>query len=178
MKKNRLLFPILLLASMIAVGGCSKDKDKDKDVEEIVNIETPEAPDEPEVPEPPRYPYYPDYPDANVGDFYKSFIGQWQIFFHGTGYPDVDSLYNSDIIQNGTIYEFFEDGNALFGSLPATDWLADEEYFYYTINSGLQQYIHRYTFFGTDTLRLDYVQGIKDDSMRAIRFRIFKRLEE
>jgi hypothetical protein len=174
MKNNRLLFPILLLASAIAAGGCSKDKDKDKDVEEIVNIETPEAPDEPEAPELPDYPYYPD---ANVGDFYKSLIGRWQIFYHGTGYPDIDSVYNINAIQNGSIYEFFEDGNALFGSWPVTNWLMDAELLYYTVNDW-QQYADRYTFTGSDTLRLDYVYGLTDQSPPAITCRIFKRVEE
>ncbi|MDR1356305.1 MAG: hypothetical protein LBJ58_01400, partial [Tannerellaceae bacterium] len=64
MKNNKLLF-LTLLALLLAAGGC----DKDKDVEEIEDVEVHA---EPEVPE------YPDHPTENVGDFYKSFIGMWK----------------------------------------------------------------------------------------------------
>jgi hypothetical protein len=194
MKNSKLLFFISLLASMMVAGGCNKDKDRDKDIEEIVNIEVPETPgtpdepeapdvpDEPEAPadpEEPEYPEPPQYPGVNVGEFYSSFIGKWQQIDCGTYWPD--SISKLHVKPNGHIFEFFEDSTALpsvNSNYTITNCRTDAEFLYYTVNafSASQDYIYRYTFTGPDTLRLDYEQGIMEESMGTIISNTYKRL--
>jgi hypothetical protein len=161
MKNNKLLFLILLLISAIMATGCSKDKDKE-DVKEVEIIEVPEPPSDPEPSEPPQ----------NVGDFYKSFIGQWQEIARGNDhYPELTSE------PSGVIMEFFEDGTAFYYSSPIIAYRADAEFLYMGSGRAPDGRAYRHTFTGVDTLRLDYAAGLIAMSMYTPSFYIYKRIK-
>jgi hypothetical protein len=156
MKNNKLLF-LTLLALLLAAGGCDKDKEKDVEEVEIVEVpEVPEAPDEPEDPEP------PDAPPVNVGEFYKSFIGKWQEIGRGN-----ESYSPPELTPTGYIIEF----------TPERDYKADAEFLYLGSGKTPNGYTYRYTFTGSDTLRLDYVDGLVLHIWPQVTYNIFKRLE-
>jgi hypothetical protein len=160
MKNNKFLFLILMLISAIVVGGCSKDKDKN--VEEIEIIEVPEVPSDPEPPEPPQ----------NVGDFYKSFIGQWQEIARGNElHPELE--------PDGHIIEFLPNGTlpSRSGDGSGREYRVDAEFLYFDSGRSPDGHTYRYTFSDPDTLRIDYAAGAKDDSMGTPTFHIYKRLK-
>jgi hypothetical protein len=151
------LFFILCALICAVVAGCDKDKDDAKGADEVEIIEVPEVPSEPEPPK--------RYPGVNVGNFYSSFVGQWQQIDCGTFLPDsISKLY---VKPSGYIFEFFEDSTARRSSTQYTNCRTDAEFLYYTLN-GRQKYIDRYTFTGPDTLRLDYEYGLITTSVMSI----------
>jgi hypothetical protein len=125
----------------------------------------------PEPPQPPSEPSDPEpqEPPQNVGDFYKSFIGQWQEIARGND-------HYSRLTLSGEFMEFFENGTSIYYRPPIATYRADAEMLYLNSGKDPDGRTYRYTFTGTDTLRFDHVAGLLTLSGDTPLFYIYKRI--
>ncbi|MDR1344932.1 MAG: hypothetical protein LBJ39_06220 [Tannerellaceae bacterium] len=136
-----------LLLLLLATVGCGKDNEDNDDKEEI-------------------------YLDKS----YESFIGRWQQFDCGGPKYMPDSIFKKYVEPDGHTIDFFEDRTARCYSVQYLNCRTDADYLYYILNNG-QSYTFRYAFTGSDTLRLDYIDGLFRASGLAIMYNVYKRLE-
>jgi hypothetical protein len=110
----------------------------------------------------------------------EPFLGQWQEIARGNEtYPE--------LTPDGHVIEFLEDGTmpkkTYHSATRITDreetdrYRVDAEFLY--LNSGKQdtEYTYRYSFIGTDTLRLDLIYGIRTLSPGTPTFNIYERIK-
>jgi hypothetical protein len=103
---------------------------------------------------------------GDIADPPQHILGKWQEIARGNdAFPELPS--------DGRVIEFLPDGTC------HTGWTAtyrlDAEFLYRY--AGEFTFIDRYSFSGTDTLRLDYVYGVTTASPGTPTFYIFKRLK-
>jgi hypothetical protein len=100
-------------------------------------------------------------------------LGQWQEIARGNDmFPELE--------PDGHIIEFLSDGtyNAIWnsGTVTTRRYRIDSG-FVYLDNGGIPDgHTWQYIFTGIDTLLLDYVTGIKEETMQSPSFHIYKRL--
>ncbi|MDR2118165.1 MAG: hypothetical protein LBP25_01320 [Tannerellaceae bacterium] len=107
--------------------------------------------------------------------YQQPFLGQWQEIARGNDY------YPELTPDDGHIIEFLPDGTyqAVWGNggVSTRHYRVDAECVYYDNGTRPYGHIDRYSFTGTDTLRLDYVDGAITMSMATPTFNIYKRLK-
>jgi hypothetical protein len=107
--------------------------------------------------------------------YQQPFLGQWQEIARGNDMlPELTP-------DTGHIIEFLPDGTyqAVWGSGGGTTrhYRVDAEFVYLDSGKDPGGHTDRYSFTGTDTLRLDYVDGAIADSPGTPTFNIYKRLK-
>jgi hypothetical protein len=117
---------------------------------------------------------YHDGEDTGASDPAQLILGQWQEIARGNDtYPELE--------PNGHIIEFLPDGiyHGFWGNGNESTrrYRVDAEFLYLDSGKIPDGHTYRYTFTGTDTLRLDYVDGAITDSMDTPTFHIYKRLK-
>ena len=107
-------------------------------------------------------------------EYLQAFLGQWQEIACGNDtYPE--------LTPDGHILDFLTDGTGLYSSCDRTvtserTCRADAGFLYFGSGTEPDGHTYRYTFTGTDTLRLDYVAGAMTKSMGTPHFHIYKRV--
>jgi hypothetical protein len=101
-------------------------------------------------------------------------LGKWQEIARGNDmFPELE--------PDGHVIEFLADGTyhafLISGDVSTRSYRIDAEFVYYDGGTPPGGHTYRYSFTGTDTLRLDYVSGNKTDSTGTPRFNIFKRIK-
>jgi hypothetical protein len=103
-----------------------------------------------------------------ISEFQKPFLGQWKEIARGNGMHPV-------LEPDGHTIEFLLDGTFhRYGS--ARRYRVDAEFLYLDSGKSPDGHTDRYTFTGTDTLRLDYVDGNIEESSTTPHFNIYERL--
>lgn len=132
--------------------------------------------EEPSGEEEPEQEPISDYPALR-----EPFIGQWREIARGNdaypnGVPDGSELIG--LVPNGHVIEFLPDGIYLArGGEFKREYRVDAELLYLGSGTCPDGHAYRYTFTGTDTLRLDYADGIITDRADTPLFHIYKRLK-
>jgi hypothetical protein len=101
-------------------------------------------------------------------------LGKWQEIARGNDtFPELE--------PDGRIIEFLPDGTyhcfLSNGEVATRSYQIDDEFVYYDGGKGPGGHTYRYSFTGTNTLRLDYITGVIEASMQTPTFRIFKRIK-
>jgi hypothetical protein len=107
--------------------------------------------------------------DEDMQKYLQPFLGKWKEIGCGNDrYPE--------LTPDGHVIEFLPDGTFIRGTGTDPYW-ADAELLYTYSGKSPDGYTWRYTFTGTDTLRLDYVDGLISESMGTPHFYIYERLK-
>jgi hypothetical protein len=75
------------------------------------------------------------------------------------------------------VIEFLADGTIIYQNGWTRSYRIDAEFVYYDGGKAPSGHTYRYSFTGTDTLRLDYVDGAITDASDTPRFNIYKRIK-
>jgi hypothetical protein len=104
----------------------------------------------------------------------EPFLGQWQEIARGNEtYPELTpDGHVIEFLTDGTYYKFLNNGDVLIKS-----YRVDAEFLYLDSGKPDMEYTYRYSFTGTNTLRLDIVYGIVQESMGTPRFNIYERIK-
>jgi hypothetical protein len=104
----------------------------------------------------------------------QPFLGQWKEIARGNDtYPELPpDGHVLEFLPDGIYHRFWDSGTELTRS-----YRVDITYVYYGSGKDPDGHIDRYSFTGTDTLRLDYVYGLKNESMDTPTFNIYERLK-
>jgi hypothetical protein len=110
----------------------------------------------------------------------EPFLGQWQEIARGNEtYPE--------LTPDGHVIEFLEDGTMPKKTYHSAAWIEgreetdhyrlDTEFLYLNSDNTDNKYIYRYSFTGTNTLRLDLIYGNTLKSMGIPTFNIYERIK-
>jgi hypothetical protein len=115
-----------------------------------------------------------DGEDTGTSDPAQLFLGQWQEIARGNdAFPGLEpDGHIIEFLTDGIYHRFWPSGNE-----STRNYEVDAE-FLYLDRGDIYGYTDRYTFTGTDTLRLDYVYGLITTSMGTPTFHIYKRVEK
>jgi hypothetical protein len=108
------------------------------------------------------------------------FLGQWKEIARG------NETY-SELTPDGHVIEFLPDGTMPQKTYHSAAWIAgrektdhyrvDTEFLHLNSDSTDNKYIYRYSFTGTNTLRLDLIYGMRTLLMDIPTFNIYKRIK-
>jgi hypothetical protein len=102
------------------------------------------------------------------------FLGQWKEIARGNEtYPELTpDGHVIEFLPDGTYHRFLNSGDVLTRS-----YRVDAEFLYLDSGTIPDGHTYRYSFTGTDTLRLDYVDGAIELSMGTPEFHIYERIK-
>jgi hypothetical protein len=116
---------------------------------------------------------YHDGGDTGASDPSQLILGQWKEIARGNDtYPELEpDGHIIEFLPDGTYHAFWSNGNE------STRRYETDVKFLYLDKGDIYEHIYRYTFTGTDTLRLDYVYGDIEMSMGTPQFNIYKQIK-
>jgi hypothetical protein len=104
----------------------------------------------------------------------ETILGQWQEIARGNNtYPELEpDGHVIEFLPDGTYHAFFSNG-----AVATRSYQIDDKFVYYGSGKSPDGHTYRYRFIGTDMLRMDYVDGVLEESMLTPTFHIYKRVK-